>query len=413
MFPTPGESRDDIGTPSNLAALADDGGIITFPFIQDIPLELENNLGLPTPSIVPIAALTGDLANVLTVEIGLDAPTLHEVRIAAVDPDDNILELAELGDLGSQDIAHFFAPVMDEDRIVLIAKSEAGGEFDLFLAPSGVESFTLEGLSEREVVDILGIRAADFANGVFSILGEDSVGLESPVQALTGLAAAPGVLGDRLANSLTAGDSGEALLGFGENDTLTGGAGADQIFGGDGDDRLLGAGGSDDLRGGDGDDVLDGGDGNDSLSGGAGEDSLRGGAGDDTLVAEIGEAIEGGEGEDTARISADFEGITITDTGDGFLFTTNVGAIEATGIETFIFDDQTVSVDAVNNMVNPDELLFDLSGSDALVADDVADTVRGGEGDDTISGSSGADMLLGEAGGDRLVGSSGSDTLDG
>jgi Ca2+-binding RTX toxin-like protein len=98
-----------------------------------------------------------------------------------------------------------------------------------------------------------------------------------------------------------------AMFGDGGNDTLTvasaAGPGpssrvAPQSFldGGDGNDTVSGSADADTLFGGDGNDTLNGGGFDDSVSGGAGDDGIAGGAGSDT--------VEGGPGNDVYVLAA-------------------------------------------------------------------------------------------------------------
>jgi len=102
----------------------------------------------------------------------------------------------------------------------------------------------------------------------------------------------------------------------GANDTIDGGPGDDAIGGGPGADRLRGGPGDDKIAGGAGRDRLFGEEGRDRLAGGAGRDQLRGGAGADRMLGDEGDdkiiardgvadlAIDGGDGDDRARIDA-------------------------------------------------------------------------------------------------------------
>jgi Ca2+-binding RTX toxin-like protein len=90
------------------------------------------------------------------------------------------------------------------------------------------------------------------------------------------------------------------LDGGSDNDTLAGSHGGDTLEGGDGADALSGGAQSDEIHGGDGDDTLDGGAGNDKLHGERGNDSLIGGAGEDRLWGGDGDdTLQGGAGNDT------------------------------------------------------------------------------------------------------------------
>lgn len=103
------------------------------------------------------------------------------------------------------------------------------------------------------------------------------------------------------------------------DDSLSGGAGADEIYGEEGNDTLVGGTGADTMSGGAGADSF-------TIAEG---DSVTGGDGDDIFtLADLGEAgsanitITGGEGDETAGDTLDFQGligwgdITYTDTDD-------------------------------------------------------------------------------------------------
>lgn len=87
--------------------------------------------------------------------------------------------------------------------------------------------------------------------------------------------------------------------------TLGGGAGDDRIHGGAGRERILGGAGDDLLAGGGGGDLMEGGDDDDRIVGGAGEDRMLGNAGSDRFdaVDTFHDQLDGGDGEDYARIS--------------------------------------------------------------------------------------------------------------
>ena len=113
------------------------------------------------------------------------------------------------------------------------------------------------------------------------------------------------VVGSDKAETLTAANGTNLVLGLGGNDKIAGGAGIDVLCGGAGADTL---------NGGNGDDTLDGGDDNDTLLGDGGADILRGSNGNDTLTGGMGaDAFSGGAGTDTVT---DFT-ISQGDTKDG------------------------------------------------------------------------------------------------
>ena len=121
--------------------------------------------------------------------------------------------------------------------------------------------------------------------------------------------------------------------------------------------------------------------GDDALTGGDGDDFLNGGFGADDLV--------GGGGVDTATYANASQGVIANLVAGG-------SAGEATG-DTY---------DGVENIVGS-------AFGDALLGDDVANTLEGGSGNDFFVARGGADIILGGAGGDRLEGGAGADLLDG
>ncbi len=205
--------------------------------------------------------------------------------------------------------------------------------------------------------------------------------------------------GNDAANTLTSTAFDDTVVANGGNDTVNAGAGNDTVFGGAGDDQLFGGTGDDVLTGGAGADILIGGAGvntasyaaagagiavsllagtgsagdatgdilsnignltgsafddtltgdntDNQIDGGAGNDSIVGGGGDDLLDGGAGsDVIDGGVGSDEVIIDADYADVTITRTGDTY---TIVNAeLETTttvsGVETFTFNDQSVSV---------------------------------------------------------------------
>ena len=95
--------------------------------------------------------------------------------------------------------------------------------------------------------------------------------------------------------------------------SIDAGAGNEAVHGGTGRERILGGAGNDLLNGGGGGDVLDGGADNDLIVGGVGEDRMLGGAGNDRFdaVDRNADLLDGGDGEDYARISVGDRAINI------------------------------------------------------------------------------------------------------
>ncbi|UMA64711.1 hypothetical protein LVO79_17185 [Roseivivax marinus] len=177
------------------------------------------------------------------------------------------------------------------------------------------------------------------------------------------------------ADTLSAGDGDDTVLGRGGNDVLSGGAGDDTIAAADGADRADGGSGNDMIGGGTGNDTLFGGTGRDTLGGGRGEDSLDGGDGADVLAGGPGnDVIEGGVGNDT------------------------IGA--------------SYGNDQVRGAGGDDDIGGG-TGRDILSGGNGDDRLGGGEGDDTVKGGAGADFVAGGGRNDRLEGGAGADTLNG
>ncbi len=134
--------------------------------------------------------------------------------------------------------------------------------------------------------------------------------------------------------------SGVVVMGEGNDsvDTSSGtiigytdlGNGGDTYVGGASDDDVLGNRGDDILSGGSGQDLLLGGYGNDTLTGGSGSDGLWGEFGDDVIVANAGDFVSGGAGDDR---------IELLDLG-GF------GGIDGgTGLDTLVLPDSSRLLD--------------------------------------------------------------------
>ncbi len=120
--------------------------------------------------------------------------------------------------------------------------------------------------------------------------------------------------------------------------------GATSLVLSDAADGFIGRAGSDVVYGGAGDDRLSGGVGNDWLAGNGGADTLFGGTGDDVLVFDSGkDKLHGGAGRDEAVFFGRFAEFTITRTEDGLKVSGASGSAHVTGVETFTFDDRTIS----------------------------------------------------------------------
>ncbi|MGH2757100.1 MAG: calcium-binding protein [Actinomycetota bacterium] len=260
------------------------------------------------------------------------------------------------------------------------------------------------------------------------------------------------ILGRGGNDRICAGRGRDEAVGGGGNDNLSGGGGQDVLAGQGGGDRLLGRGGSDALFGGVGDDVLIVGPGffqfmapsggNDEARGNANPDfvsyfdsntavnvnlasGLATGAGNDTLVN-----IDGAEG-------SFFNDTLAGSTGSNFLFGLdgndtiesggNAGDLSSPNVvleERFDFvagdaGDDTLTGGAGLNVVahdlSPAAVDVDLqtgqatgdgtdtlSGIQAVIGTQFADTLRGDSGDNLFEPEGGADTIDGRAGSDTL-----------
>ncbi len=127
-------------------------------------------------------------------------------------------------------------------------------------------------------------------------------------------------------------------------------------------------------------DTITGLDGPDTLLGGLGNDILDGGGGLDF--------IDGGGDIDTVLYTSDTVGVIVD------LSTNTVRFVNRSGIEN------------LSNIEN----ITSGPGTDTLIGDNFANTLRAGGGNDALSGGGGDDILLGEGGDDSLDGGAGINT---
>ncbi len=107
------------------------------------------------------------------------------------------------------------------------------------------------------------------------------------------------VINDVFNDTLVVDDYTSSVYAFGGDDTIT--LSDDRIFE-DRDMNILAGEGNDTIVSGAGDDTLQGGLGNDDISAGLGDDEVYGGGGNDTILADDGDALQGGDGVDTFEI---------------------------------------------------------------------------------------------------------------
>jgi Ca2+-binding RTX toxin-like protein len=194
----------------------------------------------------------------------------------------------------------------------------------------------------------------------------------------------------------------------------SGAAGADTIAGienvltGAGNDSLLGDSLANMLSAGAGNDTLSGGDGDDTLNGGLGNDSLTGGAGNDVFIVDnAGDVVRDTAGTDTILLRAasinlafvNVENVIGDLAGQAFSITGNNAATNLIGGS---------SNDTINALQNADTV-YGLDGNDRLDGGTDNDLIDGGNGADTIIGGTGDDTMIGGLGSDSFNGGTGTD----
>ncbi|WP_299775249.1 calcium-binding protein [uncultured Tateyamaria sp.] len=211
---------------------------------------------------------------------------------------------------------------------------------------------------------------------------------------------------------LEAGTATGTWDGFAFTDTLTS---IEYVRGSrDGDDTLRGSLGDDIFEGRGGNDLIEGRDGNDDLFGDDGNDTLRGGAGDDFLAGDAGnDSIDGGDGQDSLEVGDDSTNVTLLALDNETIQITSAAGIDTiSGVETFFFEDTTLSLaDLAAQLGISGDTVAGSGASSNIDGSLAADTISGGAGNDTVNAGAGADSLNGGIGADELNGGSGNDTL--
>lgn len=262
-------------------------------------------------------------------------------------------------------------------------------DVDLIIWNNGDGSDTIEGGTERDIVQVNGANGAgdDFSvdpNGDRVRLQRNNLGL---------FTLDIGGVEDLDVN------------GQGGSDVIAGSVGLAGLIeldfdGGEGNDLLIG---------GDGVDVLRGGAGNDTLIGGRGNDVQLGEQDDDLFVWNDGDGsdlMEGGSENDTVQVNGS------NAAGDNFSITPNGNRVrfQRNNLGLFTLDIGTTEELDVNGQGGADTIkgsiglagLIELDldggeGNDLLIGGDGADVIRGGNGNDTLVGGRGSDVLLGES----------------
>ncbi len=218
--------------------------------------------------------------------------------------------------------------------------------------------------------------------------GIDSGGLDE-VKASVDYTLAAGI-----ENLTQTGDKDITGTGNGLGNVMSGNSGSNHLYGGGGTDRLYG------------------GDGNDTLDGGSGADEMHGGKGDDTYVVDNGNDVvdeTGGDGIDTVVASMDY---ALKD-GIENLTLTGIAGLHGTGNElanTLRAGDG----DSVLSGLDGDDTLIGGLGDDILYGGDGKDRLNGGEGDDRMFGGKGDDTYVVDSASDKVdeAGGDGIDTVE-
>jgi Ca2+-binding RTX toxin-like protein len=213
-------------------------------------------------------------------------------------------------------------------------------------------------------------------------------------------------------DTMYGGTSSYLMRGGRGNDSIIGGETAELLSGEEGHDIVYGNGGDDDMGGSlrerGGNDQYFGGDGNDWIETGTGDDTLDGGVGNDSLG--------GGDGLDVARIHDASSNIIVRlvaslpsppanwgSATDGLRVTSADGVdFVASDVETFQFNDTTLTYAQVAALVVSDLTLTGTTGDNQLAGGAGNDTLNGGEGSDTLNGGDGEDVIIGGDGNDSI-----------
>ncbi len=146
----------------------------------------------------------------------------------------------------------------------------------------------------------------------------------------------------------------------------------------------------------------------DIINGYVTDDNLNGAGGDDVIRLSPGtDTLQGGDGTDTVDGSLADSAITLNAPAGQASYGTNTASLS--GVEAF------VGSDFADTMTLSDILreVFGGLGNDTITGSAGDDTISGNEGDDQIDGGAGNDSLDGDDGNDTLQGGDGNDSLRG
>jgi len=331
--------------------------------------------------------------------------TVASETLYSGDFSDTLLGFDDNDCLLGDSVSNFFSAGLGNDTVLAGAGNDTvSGGFDADWLDGGVGvdllSYPdLNAASQGVTVDLLLAR-------VFGAAGNDTFnGFEGIVSG----AGSDCLLGDGLANFLSAGLGNDTILAGAGDDTIIAGLGADRVDGGAGNDhldyadvlsatqgitidlangRIISADGMgavaaiENITAGAGNDCLIGDGFANMILAGGGEDTISAGDGNDTIITEFSaDRIDGGTGIDLlnyAALSTAYQAVTIDLVAQS--------AAGAAGNDTII---------GIENLITG-------AGSDSIFGNGLANTISSGAGSDTILAGAGDDSLDGGAGTDWL-----------
>ena len=188
--------------------------------------------------------------------------------------------------------------------------------------------------------------------------------------------------------------------GAGGADTITG---IESLLTGAGNDSLMGDSLANMLSASAGNDTLSGGDGNDTLNGGLGNDSMAGGAGNDVFIVDsASDVVRDTVGTDTILLRAASVSLA-------FVYVENV--IGDLAGQAFSIVGNTLATQLIGGSLN--DSIYAYQGADTVYGLDGNDRLDGGAENDLIDGGNGADTIIGGTGNDSMFGGLGNDSLNG
>ena len=163
------------------------------------------------------------------------------------------------------------------------------------------------------------------------------------------------------------------------------------------------------------DNEIQSGEGGDSISAGAGDDQIGSGSGDDTVYAGQGDdLIIGGDGKGNDKYYGGVGADTVKYTSATWSITVDLSKGTATSSAKTVNNKKIVDAASIGT-----DKLFEIENvtagdfNDVLSGSQLANEIKGEDGDDRIDGKAGNDVLYGGAGNDGLTGGTGTDVMTG